>query len=629
MDDYRKFIAISRYAKWLPEESRRESWTETVFRYMNAIDKQCNNLGYQLPNDTKEELKNAIVNHEVMPSMRGLMTAGEALDRDPMAIYNCSYIAVDHVRAFDEALYILMLGTGLGFSVERQYINQLPEIPDELYPTDTTIIVPDSKLGWAKSFRELISLLYAGHIPKWDLSRLRKAGERLKTFGGRSSGPVPLDNLFRFCVEIFSGSKGRKLRSIEVHDIMCKIGEIVVVGGVRRSALISLSNLTDERMRVAKSGQWWEANPQRALANNSVAYTEKPDVGIFMKEWTALYESKSGERGIFNRQAANNLIPERRKELGYTEWGTNPCSEIVLRNNGLCNLTEVVIRETDTVASLLHKVELASILGTIQASYTDFKYVRPIWRKNAEEEALLGVSLTGIMDSLLTSNPTKELLNKMRDASIKTNQEWADKLGIGRAMATTCVKPSGTVSQLVDSASGIHTRHSEYYIRTVRADNKDSLAIFMQDQGFPHEVDVMKPESGLVFSFPIKSPKGCITRNDISAIEQLELWKTYQLEWCEHKPSITVSVQEDEWFEVGAWCYKNFNILSGVSFLPHSDHNYQQAPYQECSKETYEELKKHMPDVDWELFSTYEKEDNTTGTQTLSCTGSSCELVDL
>lgn len=539
MDDYRKFIAISRYAKWLPNEQRRETWVETVDRYVKAMTTQADKLGYTIDAELADELKEAIVNHEVMPSMRGLMTAGLALDRDPMAIYNCSYIAVDHPRAFDEALYILMLGTGLGFSVERQHIARLPEIPEELYPTDTTIVVPDSKLGWAKSFRELISLLYTGHIPKWNLDKLRPAGERLKTFGGRSSGPVPLDNLFRFTVEVFKNAKGRKLRSIEAHDIMCKVGEIVVVGGVRRSALISLSNLTDERMRVAKSGQWWEDNKQRALANNSVAYTEKPDIGIFMKEWTSLYESKSGERGIFNREAANNLIPERRKELGYTDWGTNPCSEIVLRNNGLCNLTEVVVRAEDTKDTLMNKMRLATILGTIQASFTEFKYVRPIWKKNAEEEALLGVSLTGIMDNSFLNKPSEELakfLNSLRDYSIGINQGIADKLGINPAMATTCIKPSGTVSQLVDSSSGIHTRHSEYYIRTVRADNKDPLAIFMEEQGFPCEPDVMKPETGLVFSFPIASPEGSLTRDSLSAIEQLEMWKFYQLNYTEHKP---------------------------------------------------------------------------------------------
>ena len=946
MDEYRKFIAVSRYAKWKPEENRRETWEETVDRFMEAIRDKVG--------ESYDEVREAILNQEVMPSMRGLMTAGAALDRDPMSLYNCSYMAIDNVRCFDEALYILMVGTGLGFSVERQYVNKLPEVATELYHTDTTIVVADSKLGWAKAYKELISLLYSGHIPKWDLSKLRPAGARLKTFGGRASGPAPLDSLFKFTVETFQRANGRKLQSIECHDLMCKVGEIVVVGGVRRSALISLSNLTDERMRNAKSGQWWEQNAQRALANNSVAYTEKPDIGIFMKEWHSLYESKSGERGIFNRRAAELLVPDRRKEANgdYKDYGTNPCcfsgemklltaggyktfeelegktvniinndgvksegsvwcsgikpvvelrfrnrdsiictddhifmtnegkeckaedlkgkrvmpfvnikttfsyreflagfiqgdgntgrlndnthkglevylgekdkdvadfigttigtwysseaydiavsfglsskslplrdlphflfgpnlngtnadflaglysangcvvkghrvafkttnrvlatglqeilltlgiesyittnkvkaitfkngdytckesydvnisrldslikfaekisfihkykqkdllslikakawivskvtklsprkiydftepmnhwgvvegvvvhnSEIVLKQNGLCNLSEVVIRSTDTMKDLHRKVRIATIIGTIQATYSDFKYVRPIWKKNVEEEALLGVSLTGIMDCALTDGSDgpgllSDNLDKLKTAAVQVNVEWSQKLGINPALAISCIKPSGTVSQLVDSASGIHARHSKFYIRTVRADNKDPLALFMKDKGFPCEPDVMKPDNGLVFSFPIKSPEGCVTRNDRTAIEQLELWKTYQLAWCEHKPSVTISVREEEWFEVGAWCYKNFDILSGVSFLPHSDHSYQQAPYQECNQEEYENFLKDMPkNVDWTELSNYEAEDNTTGTQSLACTSGVCEVVDI
>jgi len=630
MNEYQTFIATSRYSKWLPEESRRETWTETVDRYITAMKKQ---VGDKLPDVLFGELREAILTHKVMPSMRGLMTAGPALDRDPMAIFNCSYVAVDNIRAFDEALYVLMLGTGLGFSVERQYINKLPEIPEELYPTDTLITVTDSKLGWAKAYKELLSLLYAGLIPQWDLSHIRAKGERLKTFGGRASGPEPLRDLFRFTVEVFQLAKGRKLRSIEAHDIMCKIGEIVVVGGVRRSALISLSNLTDERMRNAKSGQWWEANPQRALSNNSVAYTEKPDIGIFMKEWHSLYDSKSGERGIFNRAAAERLVPDRRKELNYKDYGTNPCSEIILRSAGVCNLTTCVIRKGDSKSSIKEKIRLATILGTIQATFTSFRYVRPIWRHNAREEALLGVSLTGIMDNTFLSEPSEELAEYLQGLEIyseEVNREYADVLTINHSMATTCIKPEGTTSQLTDSASGLHARHSLYYIRTVRADNKDPLAIFMRDKGFPVEVDVMKPDSGLVFSFPIKSPEGSVTRNDRSAIEQLEMWKFYQLNYCSHKPSVTITVREEEWMDVGAWCYSNFDILSGVSFLPHSDHSYQQAPYQEISEEDYKELLAEMPvNTDWKGLEAYEEEDNTTGTQTLACTGGVCEVVDL
>ena len=630
LTEYRSFIAVSRYSKWLEKGKRRERWYETAQRYINALKKQADG---KLPDELYEELYQSILNHQVLGSMRGLMTAGPALDRDPMAIFNCSYVAVDDVRVFDEALYILMLGCGLGFSVERQYINKLPEIPEELFPSDTVLSVIDSKLGWARSYKELISLLYSGSIPKWDLSKVRGEGTRLKTFGGRASGPDPLDRLFKFTIETFKHAAGRKLQSIECHDLMCKIGEIVVVGGVRRSALISLSNLTDERMRSAKNGQWWTQNPQRALANNSVAYTEKPDIGIFMNEWASLYESKSGERGIFNRQAAEKLIPERRKEDGYKDYGTNPCSEIILRSAGVCNLSTCVIRAEDTKETMREKVRLATILGTIQATYTNFRYVRPVWKRNAAEEALLGVSMTGIMDNHFMNTPSVELeefLEELKDYSVEVNIEYAEKLGINPAMATTCIKPEGTSSQLTDTASGIHTRHSDYYIRTVRADNKDPLALFMADKGFPYEVDVMKPDDGFVFAFPIKSPDGCVTRDDRNALEQLELWKLYQLHWCEHKPSVTITVREEEWLQVGSWCYDNFDILSGVSFLPHSDHSYQQAPYQEISKEEYEVALAAMPvGINWEELDDYESQDNTVGSQTLSCTAGACEVVDL
>ena len=623
--DYQTFIATSRYARWMDEEGRRETWGETVGRFIENIVRPSG-VSTKDINDIEE----AILNLQVMPSMRALMTAGPAAARDNTCVYNCSYLPVDHPRAFDEAMFILLCGTGVGFSVERQAIQKLPEVPADIKDSDDLIVVQDSKEGWAKALRKVVSGLYTGDVPKWDLSKIRAAGERLKTFGGRASGPEPLNDLFKFVVAKFKGAAGRKLNSVECHDIMCKIGEVVVVGGVRRSAMISLSNLSDDRMRHAKSGQWWENEGQRALANNSVAYTEKPDMETFMREWLSLVESKSGERGLFSRDAADKHVARNgRRETGK-DWGTNPCSEIILRPYQFCNLTEVVVRPTDTEKTLANKVRIASILGTIQSTFTDMPYLRPIWRKNTEEERLLGVSLTGIMDNEITSKPSKKLLNKLRDAAVQTNRDYAEQLGISASAAITCVKPSGTVSQLVDSASGIHARHSEYYIRTVRGDNKDPLTQFLTDVGIPAEPCVMKPDSTTVFSFPTKSPDNAVTRNDMTALEQLELWKTYALEWCEHKPSVTITVRDEEWLAVGAWVFENFDICSGVSFLPHSDHTYAQAPYQDCDKDTYKEAASNMPgSIDWTKLSDYEKEDNTAGSQTLACSGDSCEVVDL
>jgi ribonucleoside-triphosphate reductase len=636
--DYQKFIHTSRYARWIEKEKRRETWGETVKRYFDFFETQLKeNNNYIVSKELREELEEAVLNLEIMPSMRALMTAGEALRRDNTAGYNCSYVAVNRVRAFDEILYILMCGTGVGFSVERQYVEKLPTIAENFSVSDTTINVEDSKAGWAKAYKELVSLLIGGQIPKWDISKIRLAGARLKTFGGRASGPRPLEDLFKFTVDTFKRAAGRKLTSIECHDIICKIAEIVVVGGVRRSALISLSNLTDERMRDAKSGAWWNENPQRALANNSVAYKEKPEIGVFMDEWVALYKSKSGERGIFNRDACRRTVSKLgdRRDSTY-EFGTNPCSEIILRDRQFCNLTEVVVRPDDTIESLNRKVRLASILGTWQASLTHFPYLSSEWKKNCQEEALLGVSLTGIMDNVITQgtiqldkNELSETLINLKQVAIDTNKEWAAKIGINPAAAITCIKPSGTVSQLTDAASGIHARHNEYYIRTVRADRKDPLCQMMIDMGFPAEPCVMKPDHTMVFSFPMKA-EGSVTRNDLSAIQHLELWLTYQRHWCEHKPSITITVKEHEWMEVGAFVYRHFDEISGISFLPHSDHSYRQAPYQDCSKEEYLTAHEKMPkNVDWTLLSQYEKEDKTVGTQTFACSGDKCELVDL
>jgi ribonucleoside-diphosphate reductase alpha chain len=578
-----------------------------------------------------KDLEQAILDLRVMPSMRAMMTAGPALARDHIAGYNCSFKAINKVTAFDEILYILMNGTGVGFSVERQYVNELPSIADDFYPTDTVITVADSRVGWAKSLKELIALLYAGQIPTWDLSKLRPAGAPLKTFGGRSSGPDPLNELFHFTVNIFKNAAGRKLSSLECHDLVCKIAEIVVVGGVRRSALISLSNLSDDRMRHAKSGQWWEQNAQRALSNNSACYTEKPDIGIFMEEWTALYNSKSGERGIFNRQSAQMQAARNGRRDNTHEFGTNPCSEIILRDAEFCNLTEVVIRESDSMKTLKDKVKWATILGTFQSTLTNFKYINKNWQNNCNEERLLGVSMTGIMDNELT-NGRKEGLDKrleeLKELAVETNKEWAEKLGIPQSAAITCVKPSGTVSQLVDSASGIHARHNPYYIRTVRGDKKDPLTKMMTDAGFPVEDDVMKPEHTSVFSFPMKAPENAVFRTEMTAIEQLELWLQYQKHWCEHKPSVTISVKEHEWMEVGAWVYKNFEWMSGVSFLPFSDHVYRQAPYQDCSEEEYQELMAQMPEgVDWIKLTEYENKDMTVGSQELACSAGNCEII--
>ena len=628
--DYQAFIHTSRYARWIEDENRRESWFETVERYMNNV--VAPTLQDETGWEPYEQIKEAILGLEIMPSMRAMMTAGPALARDNTAGYNCSYLPVDDPKSFDEAMFILLCGTGVGFSVERQFVTKLPEVP-QLFDSETVVVVKDSKEGWAKALRQVIALLYSGEIPKWDVSRVRPAGARLKTFGGRASGPAPLIDLFGFVVSKFKEAQGRKLSSIECHDIMCKIGEVVVVGGVRRSAMISLSNLSDDRMRHAKSGAWWENEPQRALANNSVSYTEKPDALSFMREWMALVESGSGERGIFNRQASKKQAAKNGRRDPSYEFGTNPCSEIILRPYQFCNLTEVVVRATDTIEDLERKVKLATILGTIQSTYTHFPYLRKIWQKNTEEERLLGVSMTGIMDNPLTTTKNAGLeatLEHLRSVAVATNAEWAERLGIPVSAAITCVKPSGTVSQLVDSASGIHARHSPYYIRTVRGDNKDPLTQFMKDMGIPSEPCVMKPEQTTVFSFPTKSPDNAVVTADLTAIEQLETWLAYQRAWCEHKPSVTINVRKDEWFEVGAFVYKHFDEMSGVSFLPYNEHTYQQAPYQECSKSDYEQMLSFMPKkIDWSKLQEYEVEDTTKASQTFACVGGSCEIVDL
>jgi ribonucleoside-triphosphate reductase len=634
---YENFIALSRYAKWVEAEGRRETWGETVDRYfsfmLNHLEKNYN----YIPNEKLvAELKEFVFERNVMPSMRSVMTSGAALERDNVAGYNCAFVPVDSPRTFDETMYILMCGTGVGFSVEYKYINKLPAIPEKLEKSDTVIVVEDSKQGWAKAYRELLALLWTGHIPAVDVSKVRPAGARLKTMGGRSSGPQPLVNLFDFTIAKFKSAAGRNLKPIECHDIMCKIGEVVVVGGVRRSAMISLSNINDIEMAHAKAGNWWEASPQRALSNNSVAYSRKPDMEQFIAEWKSLYDSKSGERGIYNVAAAQAQAAKYGRRDPEIHYGTNPCSEIILRPYQFCNLSEVVLREKDTKEEIERKVELATILGTWQSTLTDFKYIRKIWRDNTEEERLLGVSLTGQFGHKFMSGKNdlvalEAFLMTLREKARAVNKEESGKIGIPESAAITCVKPSGTVSQLVGVSSGMHAWHSPYYIRTVRGSKGDPISTFLKDVGIPVENDVMKPNETYVFSFPIKAPEGAIVRNDLTAIEHLNIWLVYQRAWCEHKPSITVSVKEDEWMEVGAWVYKNFDDVSGISFLPHSEHTYKQAPYQEVSKEEYEDLLNKMPkDIRWEDLSFYETEDGTSTNATLACSSDgNCELVDI
>ena len=629
MTPYSTFIAKSRYSRFIPEQNRREHWNESVDRYFAFMfDHLDKNYKWSPNNDLRLELINAVKNLEVMPSMRAIMTAGKALDRDNTAGYNCSYLPVDDPKAFDEAMYILLCGTGVGFSVEHKYVDQLPEVPDQLFDSQTTISVADSQEGWAKALRQLIALLYSGEVARYDLSRIRPAGARLKTFGGRASGPGPLDELFKFTIAKFRGAVGRKLTSIECHDILCKIGEVVVVGGVRRSAMISLSDLEDDRMRSCKSGNWWEQNGHRALANNSATYQCKPDIGQFLQEWTSLYNSHSGERGIFSRAASIQQASKNGRRNPEFDFGTNPCSEIILRPYQFCNLTEVVVRAEDTVESLSNKIRIATILGTFQSTMTHFPYLRKVWQKNTEEERLLGVSLTGILDNKWmgeVSDSTAKALEQLRKVAVDTNSDLATRLGIPKSAAITCVKPSGTVSQLVDSASGIHARHSQYYIRRVRGDKKDPLSAFLSTAGVPAEDCVMRPDSTVVFSFPMKAPEGARLRDDLTAIEHLDVWMMYQRHWCEHKPSVTISVKEDEWMDVGAWVFRNFDEISGVSFLPWAGGTYRQAPYEECSKEQYEEMLSKMPkDIKWDDL--VEVEDNVEGAQTLACVAGHCEI---
>ena len=630
MTPYNTFIAKSRYSRYLDDKGRREHWDETVQRYFDFMSQHLKDKqGYELPAELRAELQEAVTSLDIVPSMRAIMTSGPALARQNVAAFNCSYLPIDDPKSFDEAMYILLCGTGVGFSVEQKYVNKLPEVPDQLYNSETTVVVSDSKEGWAKSLRQLIALLYSGEIPKFDLSKVRPAGARLKTFGGRASGPKPLEDLFKFVVSKFKGSNGRRLSSLECHDILCKIGEVVVVGGVRRSAMISLSDLADDRMAHAKAGAWWDGNGQRALANNSAVYEEKPSIGQFMREWSSIYESHSGERGIFNRYASVLQAQKNGRRDAQQEFGTNPCSEIILKPYQFCNLTSCIVRPDDNLDTLKRKIRLATILGTFQASLTEFPYLRKIWEKNTKEEALLGVSMTGILDNAMLNNPDDpklpKLLESLKDVAISTNAEFAANIGINASVAITAVKPEGTVSQLCSTASGIHAQHSKYYIRRVRADNKDPLTQFMMNSGFSAEPCVMKPDSTTVFSFPVKVAEGALLREELTAIQHLKLWLIFQRHYCEHKPSVTISVKEHEWMEVGAWCWEHFDEITGVSFLPYDGGTYKQAPYEECTEEQYEALKASIPTgVDWDNFKEYD--DNVEGAQMLACVAGVCEI---
>lgn len=645
-NDYQRLIHATRYARWLDDEGRRETWEETCRRYVDFW------VGRdQLKQSEADELYKDIVSMRSVPSMRAMWSAGPALEQHQMASYNCSYVALDHPRAFDEMLYILCCGTGVGFSCEDKFVSKLPEIAEDFHPTDTVIKVHDSKIGWAKAFKQLLAMLWQGEVPQWDVSAVRPAGARLKTFGGRASGPQPLVDLFVFATGMFTNAAGRRLTSIEAHDLACKVGDIVVVGGVRRSALISLSTPVDDYMREAKSGRWFETHPHRALANNSACYNHKPEFPLFLKEVQSLYTSFSGERGFFSREAAKKIAARNGRRDPNHDFGTNPCSEIILRSAGVCNLSEVIIREGDSLATLKKKVETATIFGTLQATLNDFRYVRSIWKKNTEER-LLGVSLTGIMDhkvmaGLEGDEKLTKWLNELRDHAIEVNKKWARRLGIEQSAAITCVKPSGTVSQLCDTASGIHPRFSPYYVRTVRQDDKDPITDFLRPYSY-NEPAIGKEGNTTVFHFFQKAPEGAVCVEDVGAMEQLRLWKIYQDEWCEHKPSITVYYTPDEFMHVAAWMWDNFDSLSGISLLPYDGGTYQQAPYQQITKEQFEagvveqrkliwdgtalvpddsivlpDITRELP-IDWSKL--VESEDVTVGAQTLACTGNACEL---
>lgn len=633
-DVYQQFIHLSRYARWRDDLGRRESWSETVERYVDYMaEKVSRDTDFEVTDVLKEDLRESILNRDVLPSMRALMTAGPALERENIAGYNCSYLAVDHPRSFDEALYILMNGTGVGYSVEQQDVTQLPSIPMRNDEDIVMFTVPDSKRGWAEALKHVLDCLYEGRMPAWDLSQIREAGARLKTFGGRASGPEPLNDLLRFVMRVFYFAQGRKLTPLEAHEIMCKIGEVVVVGGVRRSALICLTDLDDLEMRDAKNGKFWETKPHLSLANISAVYDKKPSRYDFDKEFDALVASGSGERGIFSRYGAKAAAKEINRKAGPLK-GTNPCGEIVLRNNQFCNLSTVVVRPEDTLEELKEKVVRAAYLGTFQATLTNFDYLRPIWKENTEEERLLGVSLSGLFGHPVLSGRKgmemlEEWLFEMRMAAKFANIYLSGLLGINPAAAVTCIKPEGTTSQLVGVSSGSHPWFAEQYIRNVRGDVKDPLSQFLSAVGIPSETDIISDQN-LVFSFPIAAPEGALTREDLTAVEHLELWAAYREHWTDHNPSVTINVRDNEWDEVREWVWENFDKITGVSFLPYDDHVYEQAPYVPVSDKEFEDLQAKMPEhIDWSELSFFEATDETNGSQELSCMSGACDIVKI
>jgi len=618
-----EFVYIRTYSRWIEEKKRRETWEETVDRFMNFIVKERVD---KIPNKVLKKIKEKILNFEVMPSMRAMWSAGNAAKNENVSMYNCAFTAVDKPEAFAESLYILMCGTGLGYSVEKEIIEQFPTIPKIEIDKKETIVIEDSRKGWADSLKYLVNSLFEGKDIDFDYSQLRPKGARLITMGGRSSGPAPLINLHQYIRETFFKAQGRKLTPIECSDIMNQIADSVVVGGVRRSSQISLSDLEDEEMRNAKI---WPFPPRRSMSNNSAIYRIKPKAVEFLKEWASLAISGTGERGIFNIETAQKNCPERRK--GKYIQGVNPCGEVNLRNKQFCNLSEVVITENDDFDTLLDKVETATWLGVIQSTFTDFPYLSKEWKKNCEEERLLGVSLTGQMDNPIILSV--EILKALKRKAQKIAEHASKIMEINNPTAITLVKPSGTVSQLVDSSSGIHTRYAKYYIRRYRISSTDPLLKMIKDQGI-----TVKPENGqedlkeneistYVISFPIKSPENAVTRNNLSAIEQLEWYKKIQTNYCEHNASMTVYVKDEEWFEVGNWVYKNWNIVNGISFLPYDGGKYKQAPYEEITEEQYNKLIKSFKTIDYSQLSKYELEDNTEGAKMYNCSGDKCEIV--
>lgn len=625
---YQDFIFYRTYSRWNDDLGRRETWQETVDRYMSFMRK---NVGDKLTFEEYQEIREAILKHEVMPSMRLMWGAGGPTARCNVSAYNCSYLAIKELRDFAETLYLLCSGTGVGFSVEKAAVDQLPVVQPQKGVPSKYFVIDDSKEGWAEALHDCLHALFNGEDAIFDFSQIRPAGARLKTMGGRAAGPQPLMDLLEFTKEVVLARQGKKLRPIDVHDIMTKIGEIVVAGGVRRSAMISLSDLEDAEVQHAKDGRFWEHSAHRALANNSAVYKQKPTREEFLSEWDALRKSGSGERGIFNRGSLTEQVPARR----LFEWngvvpalaGTNPCGEIVLKDKQFCNLTEIVARAEDTEETLLKKARIATILGTYQSTLTDFKFLSSEWKRNCEDERLLGVSITGQWDSPAVRD--EQVLTRMKHVAQDTNSEYAKRFGINPSTAITCVKPSGTVGQLVNASPGLHARYSEYYLKRVRISVTDPLFKMLRDLGVPSHPEVGQGESTantFVLDFPIASPQGAVTADKLSAIAQLEHWLMMKRSWTEHNPSCTIYIKDGEWEQVRDWIYEHWDLVGGLSFLPYEDHVYELAPYTPISKEEYEKLASLFPKIDFSVLTRYEKDDETTGAQELACVAGGCEL---